>query len=78
MHQADIVVKGQVDVLGRELLRGQHTVAVESPVFIGPLPVEALGRGAKVDAQHAVNGTQDLGLLRAGCLQATCRYRRAY
>ena len=43
---------------------------MELLVLVGPLPVDALGRGAQVDAEHAVDRPDDLGLLSPGGLGA--------
>ena len=65
VHQADVVVHGQVDVGGGELLRRHLGVAVELAVLVGPLPGEAAGRRAEVDAEDAVDRLEDALLLGA-------------
>ncbi len=66
VDQADVVVDRQLHVLGRELLRGDHAVAVELAVLVDPLPIEPLGRGTEVDAEHAIDDAEKVGLLGPG------------
>ena len=59
VDQAHVVGQVQRHVAGEELLRRQGPDAVELLLVVGPLPVDAGGRGAQVDGQDAMDVGDD-------------------
>jgi hypothetical protein len=68
VHQADILIEGQRDVLGSKFLWGQRSIAMKEAVFICPLPIKRRRRGAQMDREDAVDYVQDLVFGGAGVL----------
>ena len=70
MDQADVVMDVGLEIVSRELQRGQFTRPGEFVVFVLPLPVDLCGRRAQVDAQHVIDDFQSLIFNSAKFVQA--------